>query len=97
MSAKYTRAIKELEENGTVQMKVFGNSMTPIIETGSMLTFEKSSSYEVGDIVFCKVRGRFIDAHKITKKKDDQYMIANNHGYENGWTSKIFGKVIKIN
>jgi hypothetical protein len=36
------------------------------------------NAYEVGDIVFCKVGGRYIDAHKITKKADDgRYLISN--------------------
>lgn len=48
------------------------------------------------DIVFCKVKGRYIDANKITKiNSDGKYMIANNHGFENGWTNTIYGKVIK--
>lgn len=93
---KYQRAIKDLEETGTATMKVFGQSMKPLIESGATLTFTKQSSYEIDDIVFSKVKGRFIDAHKITKKSGDRFMIANNHGYENGWTNRIFGKVTKI-
>ena len=94
----YPQSLKELEENGVTEAKVFGHSMTPIIKNGSVLTFAVADSYEVGDIVFCKVRGRYIDAHKITKKNNKRgYLIANNHGWENGWTRKIFGKVVKIN
>jgi hypothetical protein len=37
-----------------------------------------------------------IDAHLITKIDCGRYMIANNHGFENGWTSTIYGKVINI-
>ena len=97
MTSKYDRVQKELEKNGTSKMKVFGNSMTPIIKSGTLLTFEKCDDYKVGDIVFCKVKGRLIDAHKITKKSDQKgYLISNNHGWDNGWTKKIFGKVIKI-
>ena len=93
---KYERLIQSLEETGTGTMKCFGHSMTPILKTGSLLTFEKKEEYEIGDIVFTKCRGRFIDAHKITKKDEQKgYMIANNHGYENGWTKTIYGKVIK--
>lgn len=94
---KYERVKKELEEGKESKMKVFGNSMTPIIKSGTLLTFKKCDNYEIGDIVFCKCRGRFIDSHKITKKNDKRgYMISNNHGWENGWTRTIFGKVIKI-
>lgn len=97
MSTKYDRVKQELEENGTSKMKVFGQSMLPIIKSGALLTFEKSSCYEVGDIVFCRVKGRIIDAHKITKiNKQKGYMISNNHGWDNGWTKTIYGKVVQI-
>jgi hypothetical protein len=93
---KYIRLKQELEEIGRGSMKAFGNSMLPIIKSGSTLIFEKKESYEIDDIVFCKVKGRFIDAHKITKKDPSKgYMIANNHGFENGWTKTIFGKAVQ--
>jgi SOS-response transcriptional repressor LexA len=96
---KYEQAKKQLEETKECKFKAFGNSMRPIILSGATLTFKKvdTSEYTVGDVVFCKVRGRFIDAHKIIaidKKKG--FLIANNHGYENGWTHTIYGKVVKI-
>lgn len=93
---KYIRLKEELETIGTGSMKCFGNSMLPILKSGSVLTFEKRDHYEINDIVFCKVRGRFIDAHKITKTDEIKgFMIANNHGYENGWTKIIYGKAVK--
>ncbi len=50
----------------------------------------------LGDIVFCKVKGRLIDAHKIVKTCDQKgFLIANNHGFENGWTHQIYGKVVQ--
>jgi len=93
---KYERLKGDLEEKGIGKMKVFGNSMLPILKSGSLLTFEQRDEYEVGDITFSKVRGRFIDAHKIIKKDSNKgYLIANNHGYENGWTKIIYGKVVE--
>lgn len=78
-------------------MTCFGSSMVPILKSGATLRFQKFPEYEVGDLVFCKVRGSFIDAHKITKKDLRLgYMISNNHGHENGWTKQIYGKVIAI-
>lgn len=92
---KYLRLKEELETSGTGKMKCFGNSMLPILKSGSLLTFSKQQEYSIGDIVFCKVKGRFIDAHKITKTHPGKgYLIANNHGFENGWTRVIFGKAI---
>ena len=92
---KYERVKLELETIGTSKMKVFGSSMLPIVQSGSLLTFEKKADYQIGDIVFCKVRGRYIDAHKIIKKDAGQrFLIANNHGFENGWTNQIYGKAV---
>jgi SOS-response transcriptional repressor LexA len=87
---------EELESKGSTQAKAFGNSMLPIIESGSLLTFVKEESYEVGDIVFCKVAGNFIDAHKITQKSEQKgYLISNNKGRNNGWTRQVYGRVTK--
>jgi hypothetical protein len=94
---KYLRLREELETIGTGKMKCFGNSMLPILKSGSLLTFIKSSNYEIGDVVFCKVRGRFIDAHKIIKTDTNKgFLIANNHGFENGWTKIVYGKAIRV-
>ncbi len=96
MINKYERIKEELSSSGTGQMKCFGNSMLPILNSGSLLTFKTQNQYEVGDIVFCKVKGRYIDAHKVIKIEHNKgYLIANNKGYENGWTKQIYGKVIK--
>ena len=97
---KYERVLAELLKGNAASMKVFGKSMEPIIYSGTVLTFQSFAEYEVGDIVYCKVKGRIVDAHKIIKIRGKEgkkeYLIANNHGYENGWTRTIYGKVIKI-
>lgn len=94
---KYERLKTELEINGTGKMKAFGSSMTPIIKSGSLLTFIKKEKYEIGDIVFCKVKGRYIDAHKVTNTDVEKgYMISNNKGHDNGWTKTIYGYVTHI-
>lgn len=93
---KYLRLKEELETVGNGKMKCFGNSMLPLLKSGSLLTFTRQADYSIGDIVFCKVKGRYIDAHKIVKTDPDKgYLIANNHGFENGWTHTIFGKAIQ--
>ena len=93
---KFERLKQELETAGTGRMKAFGNSMLPILKSGSLLTFEKATTYEIGNIVFCKVKGKYIDAHKIIKHDANKgYLIANNHGYENGWTKIIYGRVVE--
>lgn len=93
---KYTRLIGDLEETGQGSMKCFGNSMKPILANPSTCSYQRQDKYEVGHIVFCKVKGRFIDAHKITKVgADGQYLISNNHGFDNGWTRVIYGRVVE--
>lgn len=95
---KYERATKELAETGETSFKVFGNSMTPKIKTKSVLTFKKTDDYKVGDVVLSKVKGKYIDAHLITRiDAKGRYLISNNHGWDNGWTKKIFGRVVKVN
>lgn len=90
---KYERLKDELSRNKTGKMKCFGFSMLPILQSGSMLTFVVEEEYEVDDIVFCKVKGRYIDAHKVVQKdKQKGYLIANNKGHENGWTKTVYGR-----
>ena len=96
LNPKYSKAIQELGSQGHTAFKVFGGSMTPIIKSGSLLYFEKAEDYDVGDIVFCRVNGRIVDAHLITQKAEKRgWMISNNHGHDNGWTKQIYGKVVR--
>lgn len=83
--SKYARLQNELLTIGRGKMKCFGNSMIPILKSGVTLDFVKNDDYHIGDIVFCKVKGRFTDAHKITRKDGSRgWMISNNHGFDNG-------------
>lgn len=94
---RYERLKQELETTGTGRMTTGGSSMTPIFpgNTSVKMTYKKQESYEVGDIVFCKCKG-YVDAHLIIAKDANKgYLIANNHGHLNGWSHKVFGRVIK--
>jgi len=62
LNERYQRAVDQLSAGHDHTMKVFGNSMQPIIESGSKLTFRKTDDYQVGDVVLSKVKGRWIDA-----------------------------------
>ena len=93
MSSWASNYIKELQEGKTVQFRPFGHSMKGKIKSGQLVTVKPFDSYLVGDIVLCGVRGRDF-LHLIKGKKDNSYLIGNNIGGINGWTTKIYGKVI---
>lgn len=71
--------------------------MTPLIKSGQkhVLSPVTLDEVEVGDIVFCKVKGRYY-THLVKAKGDRGVLIGNNHGRINGWTKSVFGKVTKI-
>jgi hypothetical protein len=92
---KYEVLKAALERGEEASMKCYGNSMRPILTNPSTCRYRRETSYKVGDIVFCKVKGRYIDAHLITAVRGDKYMISNNHHYNNGWASAIYGRVIE--
>lgn len=75
-----------------------GNSMTPLIKSGQEhelipITWDLCG---IGDIVFCKVKGRYYT--HLVKSKDlvRGLLIGNNKGGINGWTKQVYGKVSKI-
>lgn len=90
-----------LQKGQTIEKyKEGGNSMTPIISHNQPVKLEpvtEDTVLNVGDIVFCKVKGNYF-THKITKKSEDKYLISNNKGRDNGWIriKDIFGIVTKI-
>jgi len=75
-----------------------GNSMTPVLKSRQPVRLApcKWEDCEKGDIVYCKVRGNFYT--HLVKGKDAKkgVLIGNNHGHINGWTKKVYGKVIEI-
>jgi hypothetical protein len=75
-----------------------GNSMVPLIASGQEheLTPCKWEDCKKGDIVFCKVHGRYYT--HLVKGKDDTkgLLIGNNQGNTNGWTKQVYGKVTRI-
>jgi hypothetical protein len=90
--------VELLFQGKTIISKDPGNSMTPLIKHRQPVRIApaKWEDIEVGDIVYCKVRGR-VYTH-IVKAKDNVKgcLIGNNHGRINGWTRAIYGKVVKI-
>lgn len=75
-----------------------GNSMTPILKSKQPVLLAPTTweLADVGDIVFAKVNGYFYTHLVIAKNKNRGCLIGNNHGYNNGWTKKVYGKVMEI-
>jgi hypothetical protein len=75
-----------------------GNSMMPLIKSGQdhvlePITWDKA---EVGDIVYCKVKGNWY-THLVTAKNESRgCQISNNSGYVNGWTKAVYGVVTEV-
>ena len=89
--------VDKLSKGETFVTSERGNSMTPIIASGQdhRLAPVKLENVKVGDIVFCKVRGRYY-THLVKAIGEKGCLIGNNKGRVNGWTKQIYGKVIEI-
>jgi hypothetical protein len=90
--------LERLQSGETFITKERGNSMLPLIASNQehVLAPCSWSETKIDDIVYCKVRGRFI-THKVIAKDDNRgCLIANNKGHVNGWTKQIYGRVIDI-
>ena len=89
--------LERLQKGETFITSERGNSMSPLINSGQEHELSPViSDLEIGDIVYCKVRGRFY-THLI-KAIDSKrgYQIGNNKGGLNGWTKQVYGIVTKI-
>lgn len=94
---------KLLLEGKTPRFRASGNSMSPKIKNGDMVTVSPIfKNLKKGDIVLAKVRGRYYLHYILSaqgKENKRRYAIGNAKGHLNGHCSidKIYGKVIKIN
>lgn len=89
--------LERLLNGETFVTKESGNSMTPLIkhQQEHKLAPVKLEDCKVGDIVYCKVKGRFY-THLVKAKGEKGLLIGNNKGGINGWTKQVYGKVIEI-
>ena len=75
-----------------------GQSMVPLIRSGQKHKLAPATldEVQVGDIVYAKVHGRMFT--HLVKAKDPVrgVQIGNNHGYINGWTKQVYGKVVEV-
>lgn len=90
--------LERLENGETFLTSEKGNSIVPLIHSGQEheLSPAKWEDCSVGDIVYCKVNGRFYT--HLVKGKDPVrgLLIGNNRGNTNGWTRNVYGKVTRV-
>jgi hypothetical protein len=96
------RTIATLRDGKTAKHKGHGNSMHPRIPSGSVVTLEPIANLadlEVGDAVFCKVKGN-VFTHVVSALKggvdNREVQISNLRGRVNGWTTTVYGRVIHV-
>ena len=90
--------IQKLNDGETIISKEPGNSMLPILKSKQPVKLApiQWEACEVGDIVYCKVRGNCF-THLVKGKNTKRgLLIGNNHGRINGWTKNVYGKVVAI-
>ena len=90
--------VEKLLNGETIISKEPGNSMTPLIKSKQPVKLSPISweDCEVGDIVYCRVKGNLYTHLVKAKNPRRGVLIGNNHGRINGWTKKVFGKVVEI-
>jgi len=90
--------LERLQNGETFITSEKGSSMVPLIKSGQdhKLAPVKWEDVEVGDIVYCKVKGNFY-THIVKGKNDEKgCLIGNNKVGINGWTKSVFGLVIEV-
>lgn len=95
-----TSYIDKLQRGETTSFRPRGHSMRPHIKSGQLVTvrpFAAEESPAVGDIVLSRVRGADY-LHFVKALRDQQVLIGNAHGHQNGWTSRerVYGKVVDV-
>jgi phage repressor protein C with HTH and peptisase S24 domain len=92
---------EHLMSGETCYVTGYGNSMTPILQSGQSVIVEpvsEETELKKKDIVLCKVNGHYYLHFIHSIKNGVSFLIGNNHGHMNGWISrsKIYGVVREI-
>lgn len=87
--------VDKLEKGLDVTFRPSGHSMSPLIKHKQKITIIPYYTPDIGDVVLCKVKGN-IYLHQVKATGNKGYLIGNMKGYINGWTKKIYGKVIEL-
>lgn len=90
--------LEKLENGETFVTSERGHSMSPVICSGQKHVLEPAfwDEVDIGDIVYCKVKGNFYTHFVKAKTLARGCLIGNNKGKINGWTKQVYGKVIEI-
>lgn len=96
--------IKKLQSGEVVTFRPRGNSMTPRVKSGALVTVEPITDFstiKLGDIVLCKVSGaEYLHLVKGIREREGIpfLMIGNNKGGINGWTPQrhVYGKCTRV-
>ena len=88
--------LETLLDKGEVSWKPKGNSMAGKISSGEEVFVKKVplNALRVGDAVYAKVKGSYyLHLLSAINEKENKYLISNNKGRDNGWTSgeNVFG------
>jgi len=91
------RDIEKLKRGEAVQFRPHGHSMEPIVGSGQLVTVEPVApgKVAVGDVVLCKVNGKSY-LHMVKAIQGERFQIGNNKGGINGWTRRVYGKMISV-
>lgn len=91
--------IVELTNGKTVSFRPTGRSMEPRVKSGQLCTVAPVvlDELQVDDVVLCTVKGSDY-LHKVIRFSWDRsgVEIGNNRGGVNGWTSIVYGKLVKV-
>ena len=90
--------LERLQAGETFEAHEGGNSMVPLIHSNQRHVLAPATWLEVtkGDIVYCKVNGRFYTHLVKATNMAQGCLIGNNRGRTNGWTKLVYGKVIEV-
>lgn len=90
--------VKQLEAGERISFRPKGRSMEPKIYSGQLVTVEPVAldSVRVGDVVLCRVASFNYLHNVVARKPDGSCLIANNKGRENGWTRRVYGRVVDV-
>lgn len=91
--------VKRLQDGESFITSEKGNSMVPLIFSGQkhrLSPVEVWDDVHPGEIVFCKVKGRYLTHMVYAKNSDRGVLIGNNKGRMNGWTRTVYGRVVEV-